>query len=66
MKQKTIAILGAGSWGTAVAIHLAQIGHRVLLWAHNPQHVALMIEKSVTPAICPILIFQKPYSHQPI
>jgi glycerol-3-phosphate dehydrogenase (NAD(P)+) len=42
MNRKTIALLGAGSWGTAVAIHLAERGHRVLLWGHNPQHVALM------------------------
>ncbi|HRD69832.1 MAG TPA: NAD(P)H-dependent glycerol-3-phosphate dehydrogenase [Legionella sp.] len=42
MKKKTIAMLGAGSWGTAVAIHLAQVGHRVLLWGHNPQHVIQM------------------------
>ena len=45
MTKKTIALLGAGSWGTAVAIHLANIGHRVLLWGHNPQHVALMAEQ---------------------
>ncbi|CAM2858467.1 NAD(P)H-dependent glycerol-3-phosphate dehydrogenase [Legionella worsleiensis] len=42
MKKKTIAMLGAGSWGTAVAIHLAKSGHSVVLWGHNPQHVALM------------------------
>lgn len=33
----SVAILGAGSWGTAVAIHLARQGHRVILWSHNPQ-----------------------------
>lgn len=44
MEKKTIALLGAGSWGTAVAIHLAQIGHQVLLWGHKPQHVAQMIK----------------------
>ena len=38
-------MLGAGSWGTAVAIHLSKIGHRVLLWGHNPQHVALMAKE---------------------
>ncbi|WP_367606454.1 NAD(P)H-dependent glycerol-3-phosphate dehydrogenase [Legionella sp. W05-934-2] len=32
----SIAILGAGSWGTAVAIHLARQGHHVILWSHNP------------------------------
>jgi glycerol-3-phosphate dehydrogenase (NAD(P)+) len=43
--MKTIALLGAGSWGTAVAIHLANSGNRVLLWAHDPQHIKEMIEK---------------------
>ncbi|MCW8449959.1 NAD(P)H-dependent glycerol-3-phosphate dehydrogenase [Legionella quinlivanii] len=40
--QKTIAILGAGSWGTAIAIHIANTGRNVMLWARNPQHVASM------------------------
>lgn len=44
MKTTTIAILGAGSWGTAVAIHLASVGHRVMLWGHTPQHVSDMVE----------------------
>ncbi|ASQ46789.1 NAD(P)H-dependent glycerol-3-phosphate dehydrogenase [Legionella clemsonensis] len=43
MKAKAIAILGAGSWGTAVAIHLANCGNPVMLWAHNPQHVQEML-----------------------
>lgn len=29
-------VLGAGSWGTALAIHLAHRGHDVLLWDRNP------------------------------
>jgi glycerol-3-phosphate dehydrogenase (NAD(P)+) len=34
---KTIGILGAGSWGTALAVHLAAVGgHRVHLWARHP------------------------------
>lgn len=28
-----IAILGAGSWGTALAVHLARIGHEVRVWS---------------------------------
>lgn len=59
MNQKTIAILGAGSWGTAVAIHLAKGGHRVLLWGHTPEHVALMAEKESISVFYPILLFQK-------
>ena len=42
MKTSTIAKLGAGSWGTAVAIHLANQGHQILLWAHDPQHINRM------------------------
>jgi glycerol-3-phosphate dehydrogenase (NAD(P)+) len=37
---ETIAILGAGSWGTALAIHLARVGHDVRLWARDPDLVA--------------------------
>ncbi|VEB33720.1 glycerol-3-phosphate dehydrogenase (NAD+) [Legionella sainthelensi] len=57
MNQKTIAILGAGSWGTAIAIHLAHIGHRVLLWGHDPQQVALMAEKRANHRYLPDINF---------
>lgn len=50
-------MLGAGSWGTAVAIHLAKIGHKTLLWSHNPQHVALMAEQHSNPAYLPDIPF---------
>jgi len=53
MKKKTIALLGAGSWGTAIAIHLAKIGHRVLLWAHNPQHVMAMAKEQANSRFLP-------------
>jgi glycerol-3-phosphate dehydrogenase (NAD(P)+) len=36
-----IAILGAGAWGTALAINLAG-RHAVALWSHKPEHVAEM------------------------
>ncbi|HHO60031.1 MAG TPA: NAD(P)-dependent glycerol-3-phosphate dehydrogenase, partial [Thiotrichales bacterium] len=39
-RQKPIAVLGAGSWGTALAIHLARAGHRVVLWGNEPEHMA--------------------------
>ena len=37
--MKTTAILGAGSWGTALAIHLARAGHAVRLWARDEAFV---------------------------
>jgi glycerol-3-phosphate dehydrogenase (NAD(P)+) len=30
-----IAVVGAGSWGTALAVHLARIGHDVRLWGRD-------------------------------
>ncbi|WP_208440763.1 NAD(P)H-dependent glycerol-3-phosphate dehydrogenase [Bartonella raoultii] len=39
MKTVSITIIGAGSFGTALAIAFARNGHRVLLWGHNPQHI---------------------------
>jgi len=35
-----VAVLGAGSWGTALANLLASAGHRVRLWARDPALVA--------------------------
>ena len=37
-----IAVLGAGAFGTALAISLARNGGRVMLWAHDPAHIAEM------------------------
>jgi glycerol-3-phosphate dehydrogenase (NAD(P)+) len=33
--METVGVLGAGSWGTALAVHLARIGHDVRLWARD-------------------------------
>jgi glycerol-3-phosphate dehydrogenase (NAD(P)+) len=38
-----VAVLGAGSWGTALAIEFARSGHEVLLWGRDPE-VAARIE----------------------
>jgi len=37
-----IAVLGAGSWGTALAMHMARIGVPATLWGYNARHVARM------------------------
>jgi glycerol-3-phosphate dehydrogenase (NAD(P)+) len=36
----TIAVVGAGSWGTALAAHLRRRGDEVRLWAREPEVVA--------------------------
>jgi glycerol-3-phosphate dehydrogenase (NAD(P)+) len=35
-----VSILGAGSWGTALSIHLARSGHDVLLWSRGEDVVS--------------------------
>lgn len=35
-------VLGAGSWGTALAVHLANAGHRVQLWGRDGELVERM------------------------
>lgn len=59
MNKSTIAILGAGSWGTAVAIHLAKNGNQVLLWGHNPQQVQTMIQQGSNQRYLPSIPFPK-------
>ncbi|HEX7139951.1 MAG TPA: NAD(P)H-dependent glycerol-3-phosphate dehydrogenase [Vicinamibacterales bacterium] len=40
--MKTITVLGAGSWGTALSVHLGRIGHDVRLWARDAALVSDM------------------------
>jgi glycerol-3-phosphate dehydrogenase (NAD(P)+) len=59
MNTKTIAILGAGSWGTAVAIHLAESGHRVLLWGRDPIQIRNMEQRRENTRYLPNILFPK-------
>jgi len=38
--KPAIAVLGAGSWGTALAVLIARNGYRTLLWGHDPARQA--------------------------
>lgn len=38
--MRKVAVLGAGSWGTALTVHLGRVGHDVCLWARDPVLVA--------------------------
>lgn len=38
----TIGCIGAGSWGTTLAVYLAGQGHRTLLWPHNSEQYAAL------------------------
>lgn len=52
-----IAVLGAGSWGTALAIHLARAGHDVLLWGNEAEHIQLLAEQRCNHQFLPDFTF---------
>ena len=37
-----VCILGPGSWGTTLAVHLATAGHEVRLWGHDARELAAL------------------------
>ena len=41
---ETVAVLGAGSWGTALAMQLARNGLQVRLWGHEADHIERLRE----------------------
>ncbi len=43
--NKAVAVIGAGSYGTALAICFARNGHQVNLWGRNAKEIALLQEK---------------------
>ena len=38
--MSAVAVLGAGSWGTTIAIHLAEAGHDVRIWGNDLSQLA--------------------------
>ena len=44
-----VAVIGAGSWGTALALVLAEAGHEVVLWARTPEWARAINEEHRNP-----------------
>ena len=40
--MKTISVIGSGSWGTALAIHLAKLGNNVKIWSFAKEEADLI------------------------
>ncbi|KIQ81173.1 NAD(P)H-dependent glycerol-3-phosphate dehydrogenase [Aeromonas sp. L_1B5_3] len=55
--QIAISVLGAGSYGSALAISLARNGHPTLLWGHDPAHVAALEQDRCNKAFLPDVPF---------
>jgi len=49
--SERIAVIGAGAWGTALALLLANAGKDVTLWARDPAKVAAMATTRETPRL---------------
>jgi glycerol-3-phosphate dehydrogenase (NAD(P)+) len=45
--KPTVAVLGSGSWGTALAVHLARTGHRTILWGIETEELTAMARDRV-------------------
>lgn len=52
-RAERIAILGAGSWGTALAIQFFRNGHAVRLWGHEAKHIASLVRDRENRAFLP-------------
>jgi glycerol-3-phosphate dehydrogenase (NAD(P)+) len=50
-----IGVLGAGSWGTALAVHLAKSGHRVVLRGRSAALMATLAAERRNPTYLPAL-----------
>ena len=48
--MQRVCVIGAGSWGTAVAGHLAKQGHEVALWSHNAAVAQAINETHANPS----------------
>jgi glycerol-3-phosphate dehydrogenase (NAD(P)+) len=54
---RRVAVVGAGSWGTALALHLARVGHTVCLWGRDDALVAEMAARRANPVYLPDVRF---------
>ena len=55
--MRTFTVLGAGSWGTALAVHLGRVGHDVRLWARDPELVEEMARRRHNAVYLPEIAF---------
>ena len=45
-----VTVLGAGSYGTALAIALSRNGHQTYLWGHLPETMAVLARERTNQA----------------
>jgi len=55
-RSQQAAVLGAGSWGTALAVHLASVGHDVALWGRDAGLIDEMRSRRANPTYLPDVV----------
>lgn len=55
--SEKISVIGAGSWGTALALLLSGKGYDVHLWGHRPEHVQRLLADRENRRYLPGIIF---------
>jgi len=61
-EQHPIAVIGAGSWGTALALHLSKKGCSVRLWGVDPHHVEKLQQERQNTRYLPGMLFPETLS----
>ncbi len=60
--MQTVAVIGAGSWGSALAVHLGRVGHDVRLWARDRALVDEMSARRANSVYLPDVVFPESVS----
>ena len=53
LHKPAVAVLGSGSWGTALAVHLGRTGHRTILWGIETEELVAMTRDRVNARYLP-------------
>lgn len=56
----SMTVIGAGSYGTSLAISLARNGAKVAMWGHEPEHMQQLEQDRENKAFYLIFLFLTP------
>lgn len=67
-ERTNVGVVGGGAWGTALGMHCARMGHKVLVWAREHEVVRDINEPSVreNTVYLKVCLLMRVTSHQPV